>query len=150
MSRASLAFMAVMLFASPASASDAADAVAKVRQFVDAWDKGDAPTIEASTAPSLAIIDDYPPYHWGAPNALARWNERYEALTKTRGIKAPSVTLAEPTVIEAKDGYAYVVVPAVYTYTEQERPVRESAIVTLSLQKLSEGWRITAFAWTKQ
>jgi len=45
---------------------------------------------------------------------------------------------------------AYVVVSANYAFKKHGNPVKETgSIITLSLQKLAAGWRITGWAWAK-
>jgi len=45
---------------------------------------------------------------------------------------------------------AYVVVPANYSYRQKGKAVSETgSIITLALQKLPAGWRITGWSWAK-
>ena len=53
--------------------------------------------------------------------------------------------------VDINSDYAYVVVPANYTFEQKGKAVSEvGSIITLSLQKSPTGWRITGWAWAKR
>ncbi|MEJ0095897.1 MAG: hypothetical protein WDN46_21555 [Methylocella sp.] len=64
---------------SPALASDKDDAIARVRQAIDAWNKGDTAAVTPHLMPSLVIIDDLAPNHFQGANAVSDWLEAYAA-----------------------------------------------------------------------
>jgi hypothetical protein len=60
------------------------------------------------------------------------------------------VTLDLPLHVEITGDRAYIVVPATMTFRVHGRKVTQSgARFTVALQKLNDGWRITAWAWAK-
>ena len=79
-----------------------------------------------------------------------KWLADYEADIKKNGITDPSVTLGAPKHIDITGDRAYVVVPADYTYKEKGKAMKEAgSLLTLALQKVAAGWRITGWSWTK-
>jgi len=74
----------------------------------------------------------------------------YLAEAKRHGASNYSVTLGEPLHNNTTGDSAYVVVPATMTFKVHGQQVTQTgAIFTVALRKLAEGWRITAWAWTK-
>jgi ketosteroid isomerase-like protein len=124
--------------------------MAKVNQFVDAFNKGETRTAAAVCADQAFIIDDFPPHAWHGTGACARWMNDYDRDARKNGIADGHVTLGSPRHVEVTADRAYVVVPAEYTYQQKGTPVKETgSILTLALRKGSAGWRITAWSWAK-
>lgn len=143
---------AVAAAATVAAESGAANtpALATIRQFVDGLNKGDAKSGLAACAPETAIIDDFPPHHWQGRDACSRWLNAFVAYDKAQGITGDFVRLGAPKVMSVTGNYAYVVLPATYSYKQHGKPVTESgATFTVALQKLSGSWRITGWAWAQ-
>ena len=140
----------VVLFSFPAFASDQVDAFSIVERFVEAWNKNDAATVANLSIESLAIIDEFPPHLWQGPNALVEWGKDYDAESKRIAATDAIVTLSKPTVVEANGSYAYVVVPAVYSFVHNAQRSEDKGIITVALRKLGQNWRVAALTWTKQ
>ena len=141
---------AVALAAVPAAASEKTDVMATVYQFIDGFNKGDTKTALAACAAQSAIIDDFPPHEWQGATACADWANDFAADSKKNGITDPIVKLGKPRHVDVTGDRAYVVVPATYTYKQKGKPVTESgSILTVALQKVAAGWRMTGWAWAK-
>ena len=126
------------------------DVVAKIHQFIDGFNRGDAKTALAACAPSASIIDEFPPHEWEGADACAEWANAYAADAKRNGITDGIVTLGEPWYLSVTGARAYAVVPATYAYKEHGKPVTEqNSIFTVALKKTSAGWLITGWAWSK-
>jgi hypothetical protein len=128
-----------------AQAADAQPALAPFTQFIDAMNKGDAKTAEATFAPSPTIIDEFAPHIW---NSFAGWNS-----TLAKGFKAEDVTdfhIALSPVsfknVDATTGYG--VAPSVLTYKIKGKPTTEKGMFTFSTAKTTAGWKITGWAWS--
>ena len=145
------AFAALAALASlPASASEQSDVIAKIHQFIDGFNRGDAKTALAACAPSASIIDEFPPHEWEGANACAEWANAYAADAKRNGITDGIVSLGEPWYLSVTGGRAYAVLPAKYTYKEHGKSVTEqNSVFTVALKKTSTGWLITGWAWSK-
>lgn len=134
------------LAATPVVASESADVMARVHQFID----GDTKTSLAACAPEAAIVDEFPPHEWQGPGACSNWNRDYRAYNKANGITDTIATVGKPTHVDITGNRAYVVVPANYTYKQRGKQVTESgSIFTVALRKGPTGWRITGWAWAK-
>jgi predicted DCC family thiol-disulfide oxidoreductase YuxK len=67
-----------------------------------------------------------------------------------RVLQAMSLLWCEPQHVNVTGDSAYVVVPASMMFKVHGRQVTQSgAIFTVALRKLTEGWRIAAWAWAK-
>ncbi len=136
--------------ASKAAASDKTDVMVTVNQFNDSLNKGDTKTALAACAAPSSIIDEFPPHHWLGATACADWANDFDAYNKKYGITQPFAKLGKPRHVDITADRAYVVVPATYTYKQKGKRVTESgSTLTVALQKVAEGWRITGWAWTK-
>jgi ketosteroid isomerase-like protein len=124
--------------------------IAVVHQFTDAFNKGDTKTAAAACADQTSIIDEFPPHEWHGAGGCAKWMTDYDADAKKNGITDGHVTLGTPKHVNVAADRAYVVVPADYAYKEKGKPVKETgSILTVALQKVAAGWRITGWSWTK-
>ena len=133
-----------------AAASDKADVMATVHQFTDGLNKGDTKTALAACAAPSSIVDEFPPYAWQGATACADWANEFDAYNKKNGITEPIATLGKPRHVDITGDRAYVVVPANYTYKQHGKRATESgSTLTVALQKLADGWRVTGWAWSK-
>ena len=121
-----------------------------VRQFVDAFNKGDAKTTVAACAAQTSILDEFPPHEWHGVGACQRWMNDYEADARKNGITDGIVTLGTPRHVDITGDRAYIVIPSDYTFKKQGKPVKETAsMFTFALQKGPTGWRIIGWSWAK-
>lgn len=126
------------------------DPVAAVRQYIDAFNKGDAAAMAATFAVPGSILDGMPPHVWQGPTAAQDWYRDVLVEAKQHGASDYFVTVGEPLHNNVTGDSAYVVVPATMTFKLQGKQVTQSgAVFTVALRKVAEGWRIAAWAWTK-
>jgi len=145
----SLASFATLASAQTPAAAQAA-VLAPVRQFVDGFNKGDIKTLLAACADQTSILDEFPPHEWHGTGACAKWVSDFDADAKKNGITDGAVTISNPSHIDITADRAYIVIPANYTLKQKGKPVSEvGSIVTLTLQKIATGWRITGWSWAK-
>ena len=143
-----IALALALVKAAPVVASQEAEVMAPVRQFIDGFNKGDIRMAQAACADQTFIIDDFPPHEWRGSGATSRWFRDLTALGKKYDMSDPFVTLAKPRQIRVTGTRAYVVVPIKLRYKDKGRLVRRTGSMTLALRKEVESWRITAWAWT--
>ncbi len=145
-----IAFVAVALVSMPAAASEKTDAMATVRQSIQAFNKGDMKAYVGFCAKETSIIDEFPPHEWHGAGACTKWVSDYEADSRKNGITDGTVTLGTPLHVDVTGNRAYVVVPASYTFKQKGKQVRETgSTMTVVLQKGAAGWRMIAWTWTK-
>jgi hypothetical protein len=140
-----------LLIAMPCWASEQSDALTCIEQLVAAWNRNDDAGVTNRMTAAPAIIDEFSPYHWEGPTALADWNHDFETHTKELGgVSNPRVGLSRPTEVDVHGNTAYAIVPTTYQYTVHARQVKENGILTAALLKTGGSWRVAAFAWTNQ
>jgi len=126
------------------------DPIVTVRQYIDAFNKGDGEAMASTFAVPGSILDGMAPHVWQGPTASQDWYRDVLTEAKQHGASNYSVKLGEPLHNNTSGKSAYVVVPATMTFKVHGQQVTQSgAIFTVALRKLAEGWRITAWAWTK-
>jgi hypothetical protein len=112
--------------------------LAPINQFVDGFNKGDTKMALAACADETSILDEFPPHQWHGAGACAKWLNDFDADVKKNGITDGVVTLRKASHVNVNSDYAYVVVPANYTFKQKGKPVSEvGSIITLSLQGLN-------------
>ena len=143
-------FAAASLLISSAHASDKADVMATVNQFNDGLNKGDTKAAFAACADQGTIIDDFSPHVWQGANVCANWANALDVYNKKVDITDSIVKIGEPWHVTITADRAYVVAPVRLTYKQKGKPVTEAgSVLTVALQKLAAGWRITGFAWAQ-
>jgi SnoaL-like protein len=126
------------------------DPVAAVRQYIDGFNKGDEEAMASTFAVPGSILDGMAPHVWQGPTASQDWYRDVLTEAKQHGALDYSVKLGEPLHNNTTGDSAYVVVPATMTFkVHGEHVTQTGATFTVALRKFPEGWRITAWAWTK-
>jgi hypothetical protein len=134
--------------AAAGAATPEAELMAPIRLFVDSFNKGDLRAAAAALSPAgLAIVDDVPPHVWMGHFALETWSKALAASDQAAGNTGGAVTLAKPAHVVASADRGYVVVPVVYTFKTKGAAMREPAQMVFALQKGTNGWQITGWAW---
>jgi ketosteroid isomerase-like protein len=124
--------------------------MAAVRQYVDAFNRSDAETMASTFAVPGMILDGMAPHLWHGPTAAQDWYRDVLAEGEQHGASGYVVNLGEPRHVTVTGDNAYVVVPASMTFKVHDKQVTQTgATFTVALRKLSNGWRIAAWAWAK-
>jgi len=141
---------ATFFSASPAFVSDKTDVMAPIHQFIDSFDKGDFQSAGAVYAPDASILDDFPPHYWHGVTAFTDWNHDLQASLQQGGATDLVVTLGKPRHIDVTGDRAYVVAPSSLAFKVHGKKTGEKgSTMTFALQKLADGWRITAWCWAQ-
>ena len=123
------------------------DPMVAVRQYIAAFNKGDANVMAETFAVPGSILDGMAPHVWHGPTATQDWYRDVLVEGKQHGASDYVVTLGEPLHNNITGDSAYVVVPATMTFNVGGKQVTQSgAVFTVALRKLAEGWRIPAWA----
>ena len=124
--------------------------LASVHRFIDGFNKGDTQAMLSVCADQTSIVDEFPPHEWHGAGACAKWISDFDADANKHGITDPVVTPHAPWHVDITADRAYVVMPVDYTLKQKGKPVTElGSVITLTLQKIPSGWRITGWAWAK-
>ena len=120
--------------------ADATDPMATVRNYIDAFNRGDAKAMAAAFAPRSSILDGMAPHLWVGPTANQDWYRDVLAEGEQHGASGYHVALDEPRHANVTGDAAYVVVPATMTFNLQGKQVTQTgAVFTVALRKLAEG-----------
>jgi ketosteroid isomerase-like protein len=126
------------------------DPMAAVRKYIGAFNKGDAAGMAAMFTVPGSILDGMAPHVWQGPAAAQDWYRDVLIEGKQHGASEYFVTLGEPLHNNVTGESAYVVVPATMTFKVQGKQLTQSgAVYTVALRRISDGWRIAAWAWAK-
>jgi ketosteroid isomerase-like protein len=126
------------------------DPMAAVRQYIEAFNRGDAKTMAASFTMPGSILDGMAPHVWHGPTATQDWYRDVLIEGEQHGASDYVVTLGEPRHVSVTGDTAYVVVPASMMFRIHGKQVTQTgATFTVALRRLPEGWRIAAWAWAK-
>lgn len=130
--------------------SDTSETIAAVRQYIEAFNKGDVKAMSSLFAVPGVILDGMAPHLWQGPTASQDWYKDVLVEGEAHGASGYHVTLGEPLQNNVTGDRAYVVVPAGMTFKVKDRQVTQTgAFFTVALRKVPEGWRIAAWAWSK-
>jgi|GEM_PF-555604 opacity protein-like surface antigen len=122
---------------------------ATVRQFIDAFDKGDAKAAAAThIASGASIIDEVPPYGWQGPKAFGTWAADLAKHDKALGISEEAVTLGKMSRELVSGSTAYVIFEATYSFKQKGVAMHEPAQMTFALMKVGAAWKIAGWTWT--
>ena len=127
------------------------DPMAAIRNYLNAFNKGDGEGMAAMFSVPGSILDGMAPHLWLGPTATQDWyrdvlieGEQHGAFQAMSSLSESRCTMPSPAM------RAYVVVPASMTFQLHGKHVTQTgAIFTVALRQLAEGWRIAAWAWTK-
>jgi ketosteroid isomerase-like protein len=147
----SIAFVTLISFnPKPAFASDKTDVTATVHQFFDNAGPDNLQKALAACDSPVSILDEFPPHVWHGPTACADWFKGLVAYNEKNGITDQVATLGAPWTVDVTGDRAYFVAPAVYTFKQHGKPVKEArAVFTVGLRRTDAGWRITGWTWSK-
>jgi hypothetical protein len=113
------------------------DPMATVRQYIDAFNRGDLEAMGMAFTVPGSIIDGLPPHVWHGPAVTLDWYRDVMAEGAHAGASDYVVALGEPRHMDVAGDRAYGVV------------TQSDATFTVALRRQSEGWRIAAWAWAK-
>jgi ketosteroid isomerase-like protein len=126
------------------------DPMAAVRQYIDAFNKGDVKAMAATCAAAMSILDGMPPHTWHGPTATQDWYRDVLSTGEREGAAGYVVTLGEPWHVNVTGNSAYVVVPTTMSFSVKGKQIIQSgSVFTVALSKEVAGWRLKAWAWAK-
>lgn len=130
------------------AATTRAELTAPITTFMDAFDKGDVKAAAAPFTADVSIIDEVAPYIWRGPTAFTSWAHDLTTGDAKNGVAGEKVTLGDVVRTETDGRHAYVVMAAVYSFTDHGKPMHETARMTFALRKGTDGWKIAGWTWT--
>ncbi len=148
--RAILIALLAVVWQGPVSyAASGEDLVAPLRQFIDAFNKGDSASAYATYAKGeITIVDEFAPHRWTGPHAAQDWAAAYDKHAQATGVSDGQVKYGAPTRIEREGEFAYVILPTEYLYKERGKAMDEKGQITAVLHKEDGAWKIRAWTWS--
>jgi ketosteroid isomerase-like protein len=127
-----------------------AETLAAVQSYIAAFNDGDETAMSAMFAPDGVIVDGMAPHVWLGPSAAKDWYRDVLVEAEHHGASGYAVTLDEPLHHDITGDSAYLVLPATMRFSVKGVQVTQTgAYFTVALRRLTSGWRIAAWAWTK-
>jgi len=149
MRKTGFALLASVLWASSAFAATGEDVAAPLRQFIDAFNKGDTASAYATYAKGeITIVDEFAPHRWSGPHAAQDWAAAYDKHAQATGVSDGQVKYSAPIRIEREGELAYVILPTEYLYKEHGKAMDEKGSITAVLHKEDGAWKIRAWTWS--
>ena len=126
------------------------DPLAAINEYIAKFNKGDIKGMATVCANPASILDGLAPHSWQGATACEDWYKDVLVAGEKEGATDYAVTLGKPRHLDVTGDRAYVVLPATMTFKHHGKQVTQTgATWTVSLRKLDDGWRITAWAWAK-
>ncbi|BBZ62817.1 YybH family protein [Mycolicibacterium monacense] len=126
------------------------DPLVTVTRYIEAFNRGDAAVMASMFDTEGVILDGMAPHVWLGPSAAQDWYRDVLVEGEHHGASDYAVTLGEPLHHNVTGDRAYLAIPARMTFRVRGTPVTQTgAFFTVALRQVAEGWRITAWAWTK-
>lgn len=125
----------------------AAEAIASIKDFVGAVNRGDQNRALALLTKDVSIIEDLAPYRWQGPTAGAEWLLAMHENAQANAITGIFMQLGRATRVEAEGDRAYAILEGHLTYNGVKL-LHAHGTLTFALVKEPRGWLISAFAWT--
>ena len=117
--------------------------------FVAAANSGDRAKLVGAFSSDSAIVDEFAPFRFPAPNAAGHWFDGFAADQTANGVSAAVIAVRPPKFMTVAGRHAYVVVPTVYTYRIHGAPAKETGSLAFSLVESGTRWKISTMSWAK-
>lgn len=119
-----------------------------MQAVADAWNQGNIPA-SSYFEPSLTVVDNTSPYLFQGPDAVTDWIRAYRNdQPKGREDAKTSLRLLQPKTVEIKGARAYIAVPADWTVRQNGQSKVSHGMITATLDRSDQDWRIGAWIWT--
>lgn len=147
----------VLLSTGSLFASDKADILETITQFMNAVNRGDVKTATAYSATEMTIIEQFPrgdgrsEHKWQGKKAFAQWFEYYKADANKNGLTGMLASIGklpgDSPIMTVIDNTATTVVIMRYGYKQNGKPMEEPYwTITCCLLKPADHWVITLLA----
>src|SRR5690348_7916104 len=135
--------LGAFLFSASAALANDAGVDTTIKAFGDAFNKGDMKAAKALHVVSPVIIDEISPHLWTGPKAFDSWGADLDKSEAAEGKSGGQVTIGVPTREVISGDHAYAISPTTYTFKQKGKTMRETAQMTLALEKDAAGaWKI--------
>jgi ketosteroid isomerase-like protein len=95
----------------------------------------------------VVVVDGMAPYRWTGPNAQGRWFADAEKWAHDLGVADENITYDRVVRADVVDTHAYVVLSAKLSFTISGQRASRLGILTFTLAKQGDEWKIESQAW---
>jgi len=121
----------------------------KVRQYITAFNDGDADGMAACFALPGSILDGMAPHVWTGPTAPRDWYRDVLIEGEHYGATGYTLTLNDVLRNDMHGDNTYMVISAILTFELKGGPIETPGLFTAVLHKAGDEWLIRAWAWAK-
>ena len=137
-----------VMSATPAIAGPAEDATAAVRSVLDKFNAGDVDAFAAAHRDGAIIIDEFAPFSWGGSGSVQQWLEGYGKDAAARHISDGRMDYGKPIQANSNGSSAYVVLPTVYRFKQDGKPMKGPGSMTFVMVKTGKDWKISSWTYS--
>ncbi|HEY7351322.1 MAG TPA: nuclear transport factor 2 family protein [Terriglobales bacterium] len=139
--------LALPFVSQTAFAADKDDIIATIHQFADNLGPKTIDKALAACDSPASVIDEFPPHVW---NSCADWAKAFGDYNDKNGVTDAVAKIGVPWSVDVEGDRAYAVAPATYAYKQHGKTIKElHAVFTAAFRKTDNGWRITAWSWSR-
>jgi len=124
--------------------------LATIAAFAATSNAGDRRAFLRLFAPEAAMVDNFAPYRFAAPNGPATWYDGFGADMQKSGVTDGSISVAAPKFFRVTGDRAWAVVPTRFVYKLKAKPELETGLSVFTLHRVGGSWKITSFSWAEQ
>jgi ketosteroid isomerase-like protein len=127
-------------------ADSKSEAESLVRQFMDAYNRGDDKSLISTCAGDAAILYDVPPYHWSGRDACSRWLRDVRSEEHRIDISNAVATLEKIRHVMVSGPHAYVTVDLNFRFLWKGKEGEEQDVVVFTLSRSGDKWSVSGMS----
>jgi ketosteroid isomerase-like protein len=124
---------------------------AEIKPLIDkalgGFNSKDSAMYNSAFSADVVIVDGMAPYRWTGPNAPGRWFADAEKWAHDLGVADENITYDKVVRADVVGTNAYVVLSAKLSFTLKGRADSRLGILTFTLAKQGDAWKIESQAW---
>jgi len=109
----------------------------------------DYPLYHSAFSGDVVIVDAMAPYRWTGPNAQGRWFADVTKWAHDLGVTRQNISYDRVIRADVVGTHAYVVLSAKLSFTLKGRANSRLGILTFTLAKQGDEWKIESQAWSR-
>ena len=129
-----------------ACADDKEDLRSAVRQFVDAYSRGDAKAIVEMCSDGASVLYDVPPYRWSGPHSCALWLQDVKNEERRIGISNTVARIERIRHVIVSGKRAYVTADLYFSFLWNGKAGEERDQAVFTYQRISDTWMLSGFS----
>ena len=131
----------------PTPTEPPAEIKALIDKALDGFNRKDSALYNSAFGADAVIVDGMAPYRWTGPNAQGRWFADAERWAHELGVADESIAYDKFIRADVVDAHAYVVLSATLSFAIKGQHARRLGILTFTLVKQGDEWKIESQAW---